>query len=404
MNRHVCITVFLLLSSLTLFSSFGPDQILFGPRFAGMAAADINGDESPESILSNPAGLTLINRGKITFGAAMPSSSATLTTADTLMESPSESSTSLFIGAAYPISEKLIVGAIFCTPTSYSLNWPGEDLKALSGNHVYTWQSKLQIKKVSAAAAYTVSDKIALGVSLNVESLSFQYELPFGTGQYDESSSASALTFSIGIRMQLTPQLSAGVSYTSSPSWDLSGTANMANAVQIGLSSSSALTRPFNGASRLTGGITFHFSDKIKFAASFLSSSWSDLAVLEGNFADSGWTRFFGSHDLDLNWTSTLQIRIGTEYQANDKLIVRAGFATCPSATPEKNRHPLLFSLPGQMVSIGGSVNLGQISFDASLIIPFTSESVVTSQQTSNWPGTYEASMIIPSLSISYHF
>ena len=55
----------------------------------------------------------------------------------------------------------------------------------------------------------------------------------------------------------------------------------MAGASQIGLSGSSPLTRPFKGPSRLAGGITYQFNEKLRLAASFLSSSWSGLAVLE---------------------------------------------------------------------------------------------------------------------------
>ncbi len=405
MNRFALPFILLLTAALTLSASFGPDHFLFGPRLAGMSAADLCNDGSPETILSNPAGLALLNRGQIHLGGLFPNSSATLTlgSSTTEMESPSEHVSSPFLAAAYPINDKLIVGALYSVPSDYTLSWPGEELSSLSGA-VYSWRSSLQLKRISLAAAYSVSEKVALGLAVNMDKLNFGYALPFGTGQYEESSDDSAIGFCVGIRLQLTPQLSAGLSFSSAASWDLQGEALMAGASQIGLSGSSPLTRPFKGPSRLAGGITYQFNEKLRLAASFLSSSWSGLAVLEGQFGDAGWTQIFGNHDLELNWESTLQMRIGAEYQASDSLALRAGLATCPSATPEKDRHPLLFSLAGQSVSLGASLTLNHIVIDAAVVVPMSGESQLTSGETQYWPGTYQASMIIPSLSIAYRF
>jgi len=202
----------------------------------------------------------------------------------------------------------------------------------------------------------------------------------------------------------MTPQLSAGVSYTSAANWELAGDASMPSAALIGLSGTSAITRPFSGPSRLSAGLTYQFSEKLKFAASILMSNWSDLSTLDGRFENSEWVDLFGSHDLELNWESTTSIRFGAEYLVSDTLALRAGFATEPSATPEKNRHPMFFSLDGQSIGIGGCLTLKNLVIDAAIVIPIIGESMLSEAETVYWPGTYEASMIIPCLTVSYRF
>lgn len=405
MTRPMIIFTLLLLSSLTLSPSFGPDHLLYGPRSSGLAAADLSGDGSPESILINPAALSLLNRRTVTLGALWPSSSATLTLSspELTLESPSQNATSLLLAAGYPIGRKLVAGLLYSTLTDYSLEWPGEPLSALSGGD-YLWQSRLKLQRMCLSASYLLSEKIALGLSVNLDKLSFTYALPFGTGQYEEDLSDSAVTITLGLRFQMTPQFSAGVTYTSAASWELSGEASLPSAAGIGLGTSSVITRPFSGPGRLSAGISYQFSEKIRFAASLLMSNWSELQTLEGKFENSEWIDFFGGHDLELNWKSTTSFRLGAEYQVNESLALRAGFSSAPSATPEKDRHPLLFSLNGQTVSLGGSLNLKNFVIDAAIVIPMIGESELTPADTSNWPGSYEASMIIPCLSVSYRF
>jgi len=89
---------------------------------------------------------------------------------DTAIEAKTKFSHYLGFLLAYyqPVSDHLVLGLGFYTPSETGTTWKGDDFKSLTGDVAYDWKSKIGMMTLSPLVAWKISDRLSLGATFNL--------------------------------------------------------------------------------------------------------------------------------------------------------------------------------------------------------------------------------------------
>jgi len=315
------------------------------------------------------------------------------------------------LGFIKPLSDKLTIGLGIYTPSGTGASWDGDQLKNLTSGKVYTWESFLGIVTVSPLVAYKISDKLAVGATLNLNYGMLDIQRP-GAGQYEESLTGIGFGATFGLQFTPSDRLAFGLSYKLPVSVTLKGDASMASAGLLGAPTESEITRETTLPMWLGGGVSFKPMDKLRLALDVNWTNWKKLDEIPVEFSDPTWTLLKGhpsykaafDQTLDLKWEDCIQFRVGAEYMLNKQWAVRLGYMRDPSPAPLETINILLPQIPYHMFTVGAGYTGSKLSVNVALEILRGQEQTVPYAIPNKMPGVHNMNIIVPSISIAYIF
>ncbi|HUU05599.1 MAG TPA: outer membrane protein transport protein [Patescibacteria group bacterium] len=316
------------------------------------------------------------------------------------------------LGFIKPLSDKLTIGLGIYTPSGTGASWDGDQLKNLPGvGKVYTWESFLGVVTISPLVAYKISDQLAVGATINLNYGMMDIKRP-GVGQYEESLTGTGFGATFGMQFTPSDKLAFGLSYKLPVNVTLKGDAKMASANLLGAATESEITRKTTLPMWLGAGVSFKPMDKLRLAFDVNWTNWKKLDEIPVEFSDATWTLLMGhplykgafNQTLELDWKDCIQYRIGAEYMFCEQWAVRVGYMRDPSPAPLETMNILLPQIPYNMFTFGVGYTGAKFSVNAALEILRGQEQTVPLAPTSKMPGVHNMNIMVPSITIAYHF
>jgi long-chain fatty acid transport protein len=378
-----------------------------GARAGSMGGAFVGLADDFSAVYWNPAGLGFFTSRTFGFYGTdvIPSGSYKLT-----MDTPigslnlvdARTSTKNYLGGLFgyvhPISDRLVAAIGVFTPSGLGLSWNSADLANLSnGSTSIEWSSRVGLITIAPSLAFKISDQFSLGASLDVNYGLFDLSMYGGAipglldlGQYTESETGWGLGATVGVLFKPSKMFSFGAVFRTSSRVSFSGQAEIKNLQYIGFSSTSDMTRDLTWPSWITAGAAFKPTDELTITADIQLTNWSVLMTSSGRDI------------MVMNWRNTSQLRFGAEYKVSASLAVRAGYSFDPSPVPDATLNILLPGFDFNGLTFGVGYRSGALVLDFGLEYLMGRERAVPAG--AEMPGVYDMTIVVPNISVSYHF
>jgi long-chain fatty acid transport protein len=131
-------------------------------------------------------------------------------------------------------------------------------------------------------------------------------------------------------------------------------------------------------------------------------------------FIDPYWSLFMeasGENKMHLEWEDALQIRFGAEYMLRENLALRGGYYYDPSPATDKTMNFLLPNYTFNVFTLGLGYSLNGLVIDLGFEFLSAKERDVPYAKwlldpdfANAQPGTYDMSIVVPNISVSYKF
>ncbi len=412
-----------------------------GPKAGAMGGAFVGQADDATAVYWNPAGLI---GQRASFTGSMVDVSLFPTYKNDSYGIDAEADNVRFISPhifANYSKDKFAWGFGFYVPHALGVEWDGKDFLALNGpqnfeaapglvmnNNSYgkefEWKSQISMITVSSSAAYQVTDKFNVGISVNIHHGSM--ELKRGENrvnnftnameadtqgmldtQYSEEVTGSGTSFSFGLKYSPVESFSLGISYRSPSIVAFSGDAEFTRMPYvtedgnlIETSHDLYVRRDFEIPFWIGLGTSWKASDKWTFNLDGQLTRWSTYDKLVSEIVMEEGTENVITH---MEWEDAIQIRVGTEYQATECLALRAGYFYDPAPAPDETVNILFPSSTNHNATLGGGYTWNNFTLDLALEYYFGEEREIEAA-THNMPGTHQMDIFAYILGLTYTF
>jgi len=378
-----------------------------GARAVGMGGAFVARASDGSAMFFNPAGLGFQQGFNLMLGTTLIAPSTTWTPpgggTDVSMKSQTFFPSNFY--ASYSVGDKWVFGLGFFSPYGLGTEWPDMWAPSYFGGY-NAEKTSMATYYINPTVAYKVNDKLSfgLGVSYIAASATLNAYTLILTGlpsPYPPSISPLAnldgtgngVSVDLGVLYKVNDKLSLGASYRSLAKIDFSGTESFSGVSSPIPSQNGSITLPM--PSNLFVGASYQLNNKFSVEADFQWVGWSSYNDPQLKVGTTTTT-------LKEKWDDGYLIRIGGEYQVNEKLALRAGYINDVSPQPPSQTVPRLPDGDRNDISVGGSYQLThQLHVDlAYMIVLFNSRDA----STATFPGTYKSSANLVSIDFGYQF
>lgn len=408
-----------------------------GSRALAMGGAFVGLSDDFSAIYWNPAGIALFKNRYFGFYGVdlIPSGKYKLEIpvpqVGTLTVVNAKTQTKHYLAglAAYyqPLSENLVAGIGVYVPSGLGASWDGADFAAIAENKSYEWSSRIGVVTIAPAVAYKINEQIYLGATLNFNYGSFDIATHAGSatlpvppytkidlGQYEESMSGWGIGATLGVLFKFNEQLSFGATYRTRNTVKFKGSASISNIYLLGLNKESDLERNVTWPTWLAFGLAFKPFKELTLTADLQWSEWKTIDVMKTDFLDPSWKLFMalsGDDQREMHWKNVMQMRVGAEYSLPNNWTIRAGYYWDPSPAPDTTMNVLLPSYNFNVLTFGLGYALGDLKLDFGFEYLKGQERKISyvdvltkPEYHSAMPGTYNMTLLVPNVSISYRF
>jgi long-chain fatty acid transport protein len=385
-------------------NGLGSKAIAMGGAFIGLA-------DDYSAIFWNPAGLTQMKNSNLSFFVTdlIPSGTYDFPLYGISAKTKSAMYPSGSIAYFKPVNEKLVIGIAAYVPSGTGAKWDGEDLKLLSKNVAYKWESFMAVVTVSPVIAYKISDMFSLGATLNLNYGMMKVKRP-GVGQYTEDLSGFAFGATIGALIKPIDRLGIGLTLRTPTKVKFSGDAEMAGAALVGQATTSDAKREATWPLWLGLGLSFKATDKLTINADAQYTNWKKIDTITITYDNAAWQALKAhpvigaafNNDFVLNWKDAIQWRFGLEYAISEKLAARAGYYIDPSPSPAETLNVLLPEIAYNVITVGFGYKTEKMGIDFCLetLLGKDQESPLTGKM----PGTHGMNILVPNIAFTYRF
>jgi long-chain fatty acid transport protein len=382
-----------------------------GSAFSGIAASA----EDASTVYYNPAGMILLEGQQVKGGVNYIAPSTEFSLASAPVSYGTNESGNAAESAVVPnlyytnkLNDKWAVGfgitAPFGMTVEYDEDWVGR-YDAVT--------SDVLTININPAVAYRVNDKLSIGGGVSAQyidaTLSSMVDVTgYSSTDYDilveNSGDDWGYGFNLGLIYEINEATRFGFSYRSAYDHTLEGTVECD--VPEALSDYSSLfeTQDITADITLPASASFslyhQLNDKLALLADISWTQWSSFDELTIEFEDSiaGTTE---STTIE-NWDDSWRYSLGAIYQATAGLTLRTGVAFDETPISDEYRTPRIPGADRLWLTFGLSYNVtAAISVDTAYAHIFVDDA---SMDLGDVTGTYEASIDIASVQLSYNF
>ncbi|BAI80929.1 long-chain fatty acid transport protein [Deferribacter desulfuricans SSM1] len=368
--------VFLSISLFLAISSFAGNVDTFG---IGSKATALGGAfsayaDDPFAVYYNPAGLTQIKRVTLSAGAhiidptlkaydwdAKGGDGNTLPVKD--FEDESDTLIAPHIGAAVPLTDKLVFGVALYAPWGLHVKW--DDDPAKNPGAYNSFESYYVRVVVSPTIAYKFSDKFSLGFGVSLgrsdsgtqrrvyaPSIPYLHNRTLKSKFEDDSN----YSYNIGIMYKPVNSLTFGLTYRSKTDTDFDGWVELDGVQKVDA------TTEVDHPDQIQFGVRYAPHKRVSLEADVVWTRWSIIDDYTVKFKQPllGKT----SETFVRDWNDTRQVRVGIEYKVSDLLTLRGGYFYDPSPIPDDTFDIVWPDADKKTYSIGAGLNFGKLSVD----------------------------------------
>lgn len=409
MNRKFTLLLIAMIASIMV--KAGGYQInIQGIKQNGMGYIGTGFTLDASSVFFNPGGMSYV-KTKFSFVTGVSGVYANTTfrkIAPSVYQAQTDNPLSppLHFYGTYKINEKLSVGLGVNTPFGNSLKW-GD-----------TWDGRYLISDISFHAfnfqpslSYKFCDYFSLGAGFNymTGTVSLSKMLPVadanGEGKSTLEGNTSNFGYTIGIMSKPTSKLGIGITYRSKIEMKMEGgdvTFKVPAALSTNFPSGVKFDAMLPMPASLNIGVSYQINDKLLVGADLNYVFWSvydslifDFTPNTSSLEDSRNPRLYEDAPV---------IRIGAQYQYNDKLTCRAGAYFDKSPVKDDYLNPETPSTNQIGLSLGASYKVNsRLNLDASFVYLMGLERDA-SYSPANFAGTYKSVTVLPGIGVSYNF
>jgi long-chain fatty acid transport protein len=318
-----------------------------GTSFAGRASA-VN---DASILFGNPAGLTKLKRPEVTGGFGLVDAKVDLDNAsDETAKGDMVPLTPVpFAFYASPIDESWHWGLGLYVP--YALI---SDYEKSFGGRFKGQYSKVEVVTLQPTISYQINDRVSVGFGPTINKIKGKLTSKLndgalaivgGRGETDVNIKGDdvAYGFNAGVMVDITNQLTWGLTYHSKVDYTLEGRTKIsgANGPVLGvLNGQYDAQLDFTTPETVDTSVTYEFDDKWTLYAGATFTRWSRLQEIV--VENEGTPRLLGLSPIaevseELKWHDTWSYAIGASYQLNPQWVLRTGLALDPS--PAENAH-----------------------------------------------------------------
>ena len=377
----------------------------------GAVAANPCGDGS--AVFFNPAGLTALSGTHVSVGLTTISPSGGFTDDVSLQHTDMASQTFLVpnVYITHRMNDQLAVGIGLYAPYGLGTKWDKSFVGAFSG-----YDTEVKTYYIQPTVAYQVTPRLSFGLGVayihatvalhQLEDLSQfggaplpagvtlgQLGIPANTAfaNADLTASGNGIAFNGGVTFKVNDQLTLGGHFLTKKTINFSGTAafqqiltglvlppgnpitgttlpldqflaaQFAAGALTGGSATTDITLPDQG----TIGLDYKFSDQWHVSADYQRVVWGWFGTLQVNFANPATPPLVAKE----SYTDTDGFRVGTEYQYNSMLTLRAGYVYNSAAAPSQTVTPRLPEGTRNSFNVGAGLKLtSALSGDATFM------------------------------------
>lgn len=279
-----------------------------------------------------------------------------------------------------------------------------------------TTGSDMKIINFSPAISFQASDKLSLGVGVDLQYLHATLEnaVDFGKllgspGAADGSQTLTgtnrAYGYSLGLTYDMSDATRVGMSFHSSTQHKIEGRSEFANVPALLQSTftdtDASLT--LNLPETLSLGIGHKLSPRLELMADATWTAWSRYDKLVIHFDNSIPT----SRTIE-DWNDTWRFSVGSNFRVNDRWLLRAGFSHDPTPIPDaKHRSPRVPGATRDWVSLGSNVILDKgidVDLALSYTLPVSYKIDNTDSQGHNINGKYDSEILYVTAQVNWAF
>lgn len=200
--------------------------------------------------------------------------------------------------------------------------------------------SNFSLLKVTPAVAFAPAEKLWIGLAANIDWASLAVD-PFPAAQPDgafyPSATASATAFGFGFQAgliyRLTEAMNLGLAYTSKQVFDdFTWNSTNANPTSPAFGTHREFSFQLNAPAIVAGGISLQATDRLFVAG---DAKYYLYSSTEG-FDASGFNPQTGAVE-GFGWEDIMVLAVGTQFQASDRLALRAGYNYSDNPIPDEN-------------------------------------------------------------------
>ncbi len=380
-----------------------------GQKQIGMGLIGTSLHMDASAAFFNPGGLAMMPQRLSILGGASGifASTAFQQQQPSLYQAKTDNPTStpFYFYAAARITDRLVGGIAVNTPYGSNLAWEEG------------WAGRFLIQDISMRAitlqptlSYRLTDQVSVGGGLVyvMGSVDMNRALPVqgpdGEGYVNISGNTTSFGFNAGIQYTGSG-LGIGLSYRSRIDMEMED----ADALFTVPASLAALFPAVNKAAtslplpaNLDMGVSYQLSPALMLGMSLNYVFWEAYDQLSFDFEQN--TPSLPDSENPREYSNTLIVRVGGEYQVNGRLTLRAGAYYDPSPANENYFSPETPSLNNLAFSAGFSFHpLPNLSIDTSLLMIAGLEKDMM-YAPENFGGTYRSSILVPGVGVSYGF
>lgn len=406
-------------------NSLGTKAMTMGGAFVGLA-------DDFSAIFWNPAGIVQFKQKYFGFYGVdiIPSGTYDFSVGPvTFVDAKTQTKHYLGGMAAYyhPISEDVVAGIGFYTPSGLGAKWDGNDFRSLTFSTPYNWESKVGMFTIAPVLAFKVHEMISVGASLNINYGMFDIkthagdsELEIDLGQYRESMSGWGVGATFGILFNPHEKFSLGATVRTPSKISFSGDVEVSNLSVLGMipgtplygatiSTETTVDRDVTWPWWVAVGVAVKPIESLTLTGDLQWTQWSAIEVMESTYGDIIWSLLMET-ERPMYWKDTLQIRFGAEYRYK-AFAFRAGYYWDPSPAPDKTMNVLLPSFDFNVLTAGIGYSLDGLKIEFGIEYLMGKERNVDylkKQTEPGWetamPGVYSMNVILPNISVSFAF
>jgi long-chain fatty acid transport protein len=364
----------------------------------------------------NPAGLTQLENSQfaIGVGGVWPTGTYTFSEYGVDASMAAKLYPSGVLGYAHG-GGSWTAGVFASVPSGAGASWDPDGLLPLSLGQPMNWESQIGVAVISPAAALEVTERLSLGVAVNVNVGMLKFNSPVVVpearlvGQYEESDTGWGVGAGAGLRYAASERLALGVAWRAPVTVEFSGDATNPLAPIIGqgagmiLPETSGATRSIRWPMWLGAGVSFRPATRWVFNADVHYTKWGDLEQLAIGYDDPLWQQLFADGGgFGLNCEDRFQFRLGMAHELTETLSLRLGYYYDPTPTPVESLNILLPAADFHGLTAGIGWQRGSIDLDVGLELLVSGAR--TSPPTSAMPGEHHyKTVLIPQIVLTHH-
>ncbi len=299
-----------------------------GQAFAGAAAVA----EDPSTIYFNPAGMMYLEGTQVTAGLHIINSNAEFKDKGSTVTGGGDGGNSgdtFFVPNVYYVrdfGEKykfgLGVNAPFGLGTTYKKDWMGRYAST---------ESELKSINFNPSIAFRASDKLAIGLGVNLQYLEatlksniYQAALGASDGKATITGDSWQWGFNAGFIYEFTPATRLGVHYRSEISHTLDGSAKFENMhALLGGDRKVDAYANIDTPSTFSISLTHQLTDRLTLLGDISHTKWNNFEYLTVVDDQNGSI----ISQVEEKWSASYRIALGIKYQLSNQLILRTGIA-----------------------------------------------------------------------------